>query len=163
MLARGRGKSLLVGAGFAVFLTCLCFLGFNSEVAGFARTHGLLGPLGSAAPDFFYSPAGFAGALAVPLGFGYAAVLAGARLITYEHVPSQMQGRVFAFQGVLTSIASIVPLLLVGAMTRVLEPSVVLVLIAAGDIAALVYARATLPRRRGTVAVAVLPRTGARP
>ncbi|MHB8575780.1 MAG: MFS transporter [Dehalococcoidia bacterium] len=149
--ARGRGKSMMAGAGFLMFLVCLAGLGFCVQVVGFMHDHGVLGPLGRLAPGFFYSPAMTAALVAAPLGFGYAIVLVAARLITYEHVPAHMQGRVFAFQGVLTSLASIVPLLLVGAITALLGPRFVLVLLAGVDLAALLYARATLPsRRKGT-------------
>jgi MFS family permease len=85
----------------------------------------------------------------MPLGFGYAIVLVAARLITYEYVPAQMHGRVFAFQGVLSSLASIVPLLLVGLLTHLIGPRAVLVTLAVADLAALLYARATLPRGAG--------------
>src|SRR5207302_7594874 len=136
----------------------------GDQIARFGRTHGIFGPLGSLSPDFFYSAGLVAGLLAIPLGFGYAIVLVAARLITYEHVPGHMHGRVFAFQGVLSSLASIVPLLLVGLMTRLLDPSIVLVVIAVADIAALVYARSTLRRRRrSVVGAAMLPRGGAGP
>lgn len=145
-LARGRGKSMLAGLGFGLFLLCLTGLGLSTPLIAALRDHALLGPLGASAPGFFYSPAAFSAIMSAPLGFAYAVVLVAARLITYEHVPAHMQGRVFAFQGVLSSVASIAPLLLVGAATALLGPRVVLVAVAAADLVALFYARATLPR-----------------
>jgi hypothetical protein len=133
------------------------------QFVGFFQDHGLLGPLGKAAPGFFYSPAMAAALLAAPLGFGYAIVLVAARLITYEHIPGHMQGRVFAFQSVLTSLASILPLLLVGAITALLGPRFVLVLIAGLNLVALLYARSTLPRSRRGTSAGVLPVTRGHP
>jgi MFS family permease len=162
-LARRRGRSLLAGAGFLVFLLCLGALGFSVQVEDLARGHHVLGPLGALAPGFFYSPGAFAGVVAMPLGFGYAIVLVAARLITYEHVPAQMHGRVFAFQGVLSSLASIVPLLLVGLLTHLIGPRAVLVALAAVDLAALLYARATLPRGAGVGPPRPLPLSRVQP
>src|SRR5579871_6787820 len=145
-LARGRGKSLLGSIGFVLFLLCLTGLGLGEPLVHALRAHGSFGPLGRAAPDVLYSTAAFSALMAAPLGFAYAIVLVAARLITYEHVPAHMQGRVFAFQGVLSSLASIVPLLLVGAISAVFGPRVVLLLVAAANLVAFFYARATLPR-----------------
>jgi MFS family permease len=151
-LVRRGGKSTLAGVGFAIFLICLGGLGLSQPILHVLRTHSAFGALGRVSPGFFYSPAIVSAMLSAPLGFGYAIVLAGARLITYEHVPEEMQGRIFAFQGVLTSVASIVPLLLVGLLTTWLGPRSVLVIIAITDFLALMYARSMLrhgPGRRG--------------
>lgn len=146
-LVRRSGKSRLAGLGFALFLVCLGGLGMSEPILHFARAQALFGPLGRLSPGFFYSTAVFAAVLAMPLGFGYAIVLVAARLITYEHVPGQMQGRVFAFQGVLASLASIVPLLLVGLLTALFGPRLVLVAIALAGLLVFLYARSTLPRQ----------------
>jgi len=156
-LARGRGKSLLGGIGFALFLLCLIGLGLGDPLVHAMKHRGVFGPLGHAAPGFFYSTAAFSALMAAPLGFTYAVVLVAARLITYEHVPAHMQGRIFAFQGVLSSLASIVPLLLVGAASALFGPRVVLVLVAAANLIAFFYARATLPRGRAARGEAPLP------
>ncbi len=156
-LVRGRGTNLLAGIGFLVFLLSLAALGLGEPVARLMRQHELLGSPGAISPNLFYSATLFAAFVAAPLGFGYAIVLVAARLITYEHVPGHMQGRIFAFQGMLTSIASIVPLLLVGLLTALLGPRIVLLLIAAADLLALIYARSTLPRERSGRAAAAVP------
>jgi MFS family permease len=163
-LVRGRGTALLAGTGFLVFLFSLTALGLGEPVARLMRQHALLGPLGGISPDLFYSSAVFSALVAAPLGFGYAIVLVAARLITYEHVPGHMQGRIFAFQGMLTSIASIVPLLVVGLLTALLGPRIVLLVIVAADLLALIYARSTLPRERTrrSTAVVALPQSRAR-
>jgi MFS family permease len=145
-LVRRRGKSTLCGIGFFMFLICLASLGFGEQLARFGRDHSLLGPVGAIAPGVLYGKALFASLMAIPLGFGYAVILVTARLITYEHIPGHMQGRVFAFQGVLTSLASIVPLLMAGVFTHLLGPRIVLVALAVADLAALLFARSTLPR-----------------
>ncbi|HEY7295577.1 MAG TPA: MFS transporter [Dehalococcoidia bacterium] len=156
-LARGRGKSLLGGLGFLLFLICLTGLGLGEPLIHGLKQQGVFGPLGAAAPGFFYSAAAFSALMAAPLGFAYAVVLVAARLITYEHVPAHMQGRIFAFQGVLSSLASIVPLLLVGAVSAVFGPRIVLILVAAANLGAFIYARATLPRGRPARGQAALP------
>jgi len=148
-LVRRGGKSTLAGIGFAIFLVCLGGLGLSQPILHVLRTHSAFGSVGRVSPGFFYSPAILSAVLSAPLGFGYAIVLAGARLITYEHVPEEMQGRIFAFQGVLTSFASIVPLLLVGLLTAWLGPRSVLVIIAIADFLALMYARSMLARSPG--------------
>ncbi len=156
-LARGRGKSLLGTIGFALFLLCLTGLGLGEPLVHALKQHAVFGPAGAAAPDIIYSTAAFSAIMAAPLGFAYAIVLVAARLITYEHVPAHMQGRVFAFQGVLSSLASIVPLLLVGAVSAIFGPRVVLILVAAANLGAFVYARTTLPRVRPARSEATLP------
>lgn len=144
---RTRGKSTIAWAGFLIFVASLTFLGFSTPIIAQMRDHGALGPLGQAAPGFAYSPAVFCALVAGPMGFGYALVLVAARLVTYERVPEQMQGRIFAFQGVFSSIASIVPLIIAGALSALVGPRLVLGLLAAADIIAVYYARSTLPRR----------------
>lgn len=156
-LAHGRGKGLLGSVGFILFLLCLTGLGLGEPLIHALRQNAVFGPVGAAAPGFFYSTAAFSALMAAPLGFAYAIVLVAARLITYEHVPAHMQGRVFAFQGMLSSLASIVPLLLVGAVSAMFGPRVVLVLVAAANLGAFVYARATLPRSRVARGAAGLP------
>ncbi|HZQ37797.1 MAG TPA: MFS transporter [Dehalococcoidia bacterium] len=156
-LARGRGKSLLGSIGFMLFLLCLTGLGLGDPLVHGLKQNGVFGPAGAAAPGFFYSTAAFSAFMAAPLGFAYAIVLVAARLITYEHVPAHMQGRVFAFQGVLSSLASIVPLLLAGAVSAVFGPRVVLLLVAAANLGALLYARMTLPKGRAARGQAALP------
>jgi hypothetical protein len=65
---------------------------------------------------------------------------------------------------VLSSLASIVPLLLVGPLTALFGPRLVLAVLAAADILALLYARSTLPRARhgasGTTLPVSRPHTG---
>jgi MFS family permease len=96
-LIRGRGKSTFAGLGFVVFMISLALLSFSSPVAHTLRADGVFGPVGQLSPGFFYSAAMLTALLAGPLGFGYATVLIAARLITFEHVPENMLGRVFAF------------------------------------------------------------------
>jgi len=148
-LTRAGGKSRLSSLGFALFLVCLIGLGLSSPMVSFFHQHGMLGPLGALAPGFFYSRGLFASLLSAPLGLGYALVLAAARLITYEHVPHDMQGRIFAFQGVLSSLASIAPLILVGLVTALVGPRLVLLVVVALNLVVFTYARQLRQRPLG--------------
>jgi MFS family permease len=148
-LVRRRGKTTIAWLGFILFVLGLAALSFSTPVIAFMRDGGVLGPVGQTAPGFFYSPAIFCALMAGPMGFGYAVVLVAARLVTYEHIPTHMQGRIFAFQGVFTSVASIVPLIVAGALSALLGPRVVLGMLALAMVVAMLYAQLTLPRRAG--------------
>ena len=69
---------------------------------------------------------GFAGLA----GFAYSVVNVGGRSLLNERVPVPMQGRVFAAQMVLSNLASIVPLLLAGALADWWGVSPVLIVMA---------------------------------
>ena len=154
-LIRKRGKSGIAWFGFLLFVLGLVALCFSTPLLAFMRANGLLGPLGQIAPRFFYSSALFCALVAGPMGFGYAVVLVATRLITYEHVPQEMHGRIFAFQGVFGNVASIAPLIVAGAISAVLGPRLVLGLLALADVGAMAYAQVALPRRRGLTLSAV--------
>ena len=72
-------------------------------------------------------------------------VLVVARAILYERVPPGMQGRVFALQSVLSSLAAVLPLILVGVVAAWLGPRAVLVLVAMVNAAAALYALRLAP------------------
>jgi MFS family permease len=154
-LVHRRGKSTIAWLGFIVFVFALGALSFSTPLIAFMRNDGVLGPIGQTAPHLVYSPAVFCALVAGPMGFGYAVVLVAARLVTYEHVPEHMQGRIFAFQGVFTSVASIVPLIVAGALSAWLGPRIVLGVLAIADVLAMIYAQLTLPRRGGVSLPAV--------
>lgn len=133
-------KPRLVSAGFACFVVLLGLLGFSPELTRLLRAHDPIGLIGLHALAGLYSPVWLSVLLAGPMGFAYGIVLVAARAILYERVPAPMQGRVFAFQGVLGNVASIVPLILVGVVAYWLGPRVVLVLVMMVDVAAAAYA-----------------------
>jgi len=146
-LIRRSSMGIIAASGFAAFIVFLAVLGLSDHVAVALRHDGAFGPAGALAPHFVYAKATVAALIALPIGFAYAVVLVVGRLITYENVPAQMHGRVFAFQGVLSSLASIVPLLLVGVVTPLLGPGAMLVTIALIDLCALAYARLLFAKR----------------
>lgn len=139
-LARRVPKAKLVSTGFASFVILLGLLGFTGEFAPILQAHDPLGLAGLSAFHQVYSPVFLTVVLSAPLGFAYGIVLVAARAVLYERVPAEMQGRVFAFQGVLGNVASIVPLLLVGVVAYWLGPRSVIVLVALANAAAAWYA-----------------------
>jgi MFS family permease len=133
----------LVTLGFTVFVILLGLLGVSRALNSFLMAHDPLGLLGIHLLHGLYSPVLLSVLLAGPLGFAYGVVLVAARAVLYERVPGAMQGRVFAFQGVIGSLASIPPLVLVGVVAYWLGASAVILLIAAAIAAAAWY----VPRR----------------
>jgi hypothetical protein len=74
-----------------------------------------------------------------PMGFFYALLNAPAQTVLHERAPPEMRGRIFATQVVSANFISLVPLLLIGAITDILNVTVVLLIVAAivGGMAAL--------------------------
>ncbi|HUF52609.1 MAG TPA: MFS transporter [Dehalococcoidia bacterium] len=70
-------------------------------------------------------------AFAAPMGFFYALLNSPAQTVLHERAPPEMRGRIFATQVVSANFISLIPLLLVGAITDVLDISIVLILLAA--------------------------------
>ena len=69
-------------------------------------------------------------AFAAPMGFFYALLNAPAQTVLHERAPPEMRGRIFATQVVSANFISLIPLLLVGAITDVIHISWVLILLA---------------------------------
>jgi MFS family permease len=67
---------------------------------------------------------------AAPMGFFYALLNAPAQTVLHERAPPDMRGRIFATQVVFANFISLLPLLLVGAITDLLNITVVLLLLA---------------------------------
>jgi len=87
--------------------------------------------------------------LAVPLGLAFTVVSVGARTVFNRRTPPELQGRVFATQSALADLASVPPLLAVGAVADLVGVRVVL-LVAAGVCAlAALVAHVVAPGRRG--------------
>jgi MFS family permease len=80
-------------------------------------------------------------ALAVPLGFAFSLVSVAARALLNERAPPEMQGRIFAAQMMLASVASIVPLFIVGGLAELVSARIVIILVALAVVAAAVYSR----------------------
>lgn len=139
-LARRTAKQQLVSIGFGSFVLLLAVLGFSREIALLLRQHDPAQLIGFRWLTHHYSSTFLTVVLSAPLGFAYGVVIVAARAILYERVPGPMQGRVFAFQGVLGSLASIAPLVVVGVLAGLLGPRAVLVLVAIANAVAAWYA-----------------------
>jgi len=91
--------------------------------------------------------------LAIPLGLAFTVVSVSARTVFNRRSPPELQGRVFATQSALTDLASVPPLLVVGAVADLV--GVRLVLLVAAGLCALVAVAARLasPGRRRPAAL----------
>jgi MFS family permease len=100
--------------------------------------------------------------LALVAGLGFVAIMVPAQTFLQERAPVELRGRVFAVQLMLSNLASIVPLLLLGGLADVIGVDTTLVLIgvliaaagvisvriAPGEVPRLLHPRYTL-RARG--------------
>ena len=66
-----------------------------------------------------------------PMGFFYALLNAPAQTVLHERAPPEMRGRIFATQVVSANFLSLVPLLAIGAITDILNVTIVLLILAA--------------------------------
>jgi hypothetical protein len=140
LLARHHAKTRLASIGFAIFVVGLLLLGFERELSLLLSNHDPAGLLGIRMPQALYSRVALSAVVSGPMGFAYGIVVVAARAILYDRVPLAMQGRVFAFQSVLSSLASILPLILVGLVAYWLGPRAVLVLVAVVNVLPAWYA-----------------------
>jgi len=69
--------------------------------------------------------------IALPMGFCYALLNAPAQTVLHERAPPEMRGRIFATQVVSANFISLLPLLVIGALTDVVKVPAVLIMIAA--------------------------------
>jgi MFS family permease len=70
-------------------------------------------------------------AIAGPMGFFYALLNAPAQTVLHERVPPEMRGRIFATEVVSVNFISLLPLLVVGAVTDLIKVPAVLLMISA--------------------------------
>ena len=90
--------------------------------------------------------------IAGPMGFFYALLNAPAQTVLHERAPAEMRGRIFATQVVSANFISLLPLLLVGAVTDWTSITVVLLLLATGVLAMAMVSELE-GRRQATAAV----------
>ena len=129
-LSHRISKPVLVTCGFLLVVFCLVTLALVSRAASTLES---LNPLGIFDPGPFGQTAArimVTLAFASVAGFAYAMVAVAARALLNERIPVSMQGRVFAAQSVLSNLASIVPLVLAGALADWLGVSPVLIIVA---------------------------------
>ncbi|MBI2914160.1 MAG: MFS transporter [Chloroflexi bacterium] len=91
-------------------------------------------------------------AIAGPMGFFYALLNAPAQTVLHERAPAEMRGRIFATQVVSANFISLLPLLLIGAVTDWTSITAVLLLLAAG--VSLMALASELEGRRQAIAAA---------
>ncbi len=84
--------------------------------------------------------------IAGPMGFFYALLNAPAQTVLHERVPPEMRGRIFATEVVSVNFISLLPLLVIGAITDWLKVPIVLLLIAAA-VLGMAAASAVVARR----------------
>jgi hypothetical protein len=138
-LSRRYAKPALTAVGFTIFIVLLTILGLSREVALLFMRHAPATLAGLHLTNAAGWRIAVCALLAGPLGFAYGIVIVAARAVLYERVPFSMQGRVFAFVGVLGSVASILPLILVGIVAHWIGPRAVIVLVAIANALTALY------------------------
>jgi MFS family permease len=146
------GSARVVTIGFVFFVACLAALSFVEELADLFEAQGSF-----LADMWEWSGlslnATVAMALSIPLGFAFSLVSVAARAVLNERAPPDMQGRIFAAQMVLGSVASIIPLFIVGGLAELVSARIVIILVTVAVVVAAIYSRLrvgfqaeTLPR-----------------
>lgn len=128
---RFLGKGRTVSLGFALLTLSLLSFGLVGKLGAFL-TH--QNPLDLFDPGPFDERSGriiVTMLTAVVAGFAYSLIGVASRALINERIAGEMQGRVFAALTVLSNLASIVPLLLAGALADWLGVQPVLVAVAA--------------------------------
>jgi MFS family permease len=145
-LGQRIGNAQVVTTGFLLFLMCLASLGFVEEFASLMRDQA----------NTFTDAIEWTGlslgaivamGLSIPLGFAYSLVSVAARAVLHERAPADMLGRIFAMQMVLGSLASIVPLFIVGGLAELLSASVVISLVTVAALVLAIYSHLWVRRQ----------------
>ncbi|KPK48235.1 MAG: hypothetical protein AMJ77_00610 [Dehalococcoidia bacterium SM23_28_2] len=137
-LGQRVGNAQVVTMGFLLFLGCLTSMGFVEELTDLMRDQA------STFTDAIEwtglsLEATVAMGLSIPLGFAFSLVGVAARAVLHERAPADMLGRIFAMQMVLGSLASIIPLFIVGGLAELLSARIVVSLVAAAVLTLAVY------------------------
>lgn len=132
-----NGKNRVVVIGLAGIAVCLVLLALVNPIADVWKS-----APSSLDPSRFLRVSllqALVMCFAGPMGFFYAFLNAPAQTVLHERAPPEMRGRIFATQVVSANFLSLVPLLAIGAITDLLNVTVVLLLLAAivGGMAAL--------------------------
>jgi MFS family permease len=128
-LVARRGKARVVSIGLAGIASCLVALALVHPIADFWED--APGALDVARLLRVSVLQGFVMLFALPMGLSYALLNAPAQTVLHERAPPEMRGRIFATQVVSANFISLVPLLLIGAITDLVNVTVVLLLLAA--------------------------------
>jgi MFS family permease len=127
--AQRIGKQRVVTAGLGGIGVCLVALALAEPLAALLERTGALDPEGIGGLGLLVTLTMF---FAFPLGLSYALINAPAQTVLHERAPAEMRGRIFTTQVVSANFFSLLPLLLVGAITDLLGISLVLIFIAFG-------------------------------
>jgi len=138
-----------VTAGLIVFIAGLAGLGYVYFAADAVQEHLRLNLSGLEDRLGISSVVSMTMLLAVPLGLAFTVVSVGARTVFNRRSPPELQGRVFATQSAVADLASILPLLVVGAVADLAGVRVVLLVTAGLCALAAVAARLAPMGRRG--------------
>jgi hypothetical protein len=147
LLARFISAGRLVTAGLLLFIAGLVGLGYVYFAADAVQEHLRLNLSGLEDRLGISSVVSMTMLLAMPLGLAFTVVSVGARTVLNRRSPPELQGRVFATQSALADLASVPPLLAVGAVADLMGVRVVL-LVAAGLSALVAVAARLVPARR---------------
>jgi MFS family permease len=126
-LAHRVGKVQVVTIGLAGIALCIAALALVEPLAALLENSGALDPEGVAGLGLLVTLTMF---FAFPLGFSYALLNAPAQTVLHERAPAEMRGRIFTTQIVSANFFSLLPLLLIGAITDLVGISWVLMILA---------------------------------
>jgi MFS family permease len=125
-LAGKIGKDRVVAFGLVGLAVCLIALGLVQNIAEALQRTEVLNPFGKERLGGLSLLVALTMFFAGPMGLTYAMVNAPAQTVLHERAPPEMRGRIFGAQMALASVASIIPLLLVGAIADIYGVSFVL-------------------------------------
>jgi MFS family permease len=125
--ARRIGKARVVSIGLGGIALCLAAMALVEPLAQLLEKSGALDPEGIAGLGLLVTLTMF---FAFPLGMSYALLNAPAQTVLHERAPPEMRGRIFTTQIVSANFFSLLPLLLIGAITDVVGISWVLIIVA---------------------------------
>lgn len=128
---RGKNRTVIIGlVGIAAALALLGVVRFVADVTEMAPGSDYLTRLlrVSLLQALTMSFAG-------PMGFFYSLLNAPAQTVLHERAPPEMRGRIFATQVISANFISLLPLLLFGAVTDLLDVTTVLLFVALGLVA----------------------------
>jgi MFS family permease len=131
----------LVTAGLLVFIAALVGLGIVYFAADAVEEQLRLNLSGIEDRLGISSVVSMTMLLAVPLGLAFTVVSVGARTVFNRRSPPELQGRVFATQSALADLASVPPLLVIGAVADLVGVRAVLIVAAGLSAVAAVAAR----------------------
>jgi hypothetical protein len=138
----------LVTVGLLIFIAGLVGLGYVYFAADAVQEHLRLNLSGLEDRLGISSVVSMTMLLAIPLGLAFTMVSVGARTVFNRRSPPELQGRVFATQSALTDLASVPPLLVVGAVADLVGVRVMLLVVAGLSALVAVAARLTAPGKR---------------